>query len=247
MAQIFISYSIKDAEVADRIHQKLVKEGLDVWVDREDLQGGDLWRRQIVEAIASCSAFVIILSPDSVRSNNTRKELDIAEGKNRRIIPVMISKINIPSEMEYQLAGVQVIDLSSNLEAGLDRLIESLGVNKIASAVGSSSATARPVQVQQGSPAAGTIRLFRLNPKDYSSGEAGNYGVWVDDQKVAKLDYGKEISLAVPVGSHRIYVEWMRFKSNVLQFNLGNNQTIELMCGERRGWFLGTLFVEFKD
>ena len=212
------------------------------------MQGGDLWRRQIVEAIANCSAFVIVLSPNSVQSNNARKELDIAEGKSRRIIPLMISKISIPAEMEYQLAGVQIIDLSSNLEAGLNRLIESLGVKKTAPAVGSSSAPSKPVQVPQACPATGTIRLVRLNAKGYSSGEAGNYGVWVDNQKTATLAYGKEISLEVPVGVHQIYVEWMSLiKSNVLPFELGNRQTVKFVCGEKQGVVLGTLFVEFKD
>ena len=235
MAQIFISYSRKDSEVVDRLNQKLAAAGLDVWLDREDMQGGDLWRRQIVEAIANCSAFVIILSPNSVQSNNARKELDIAEEKSRRIIPVMISKISIPAEMEYQLVGVQIIDLSSNLEAGLNRLIESLGVKKAVPPVVSSSAPAKPVQVPQASHATGTIHLVRSNAKDYSGGMAGNYGVWVDNQKAGTLAYGKEISLAVPTGIHQIYVEWMWIKSNVLQFNLGNNRTVKLVCGEKKG------------
>jgi formylglycine-generating enzyme required for sulfatase activity len=130
MAKIFISYSRKDSAIVDNIHNKLSASGFDIWLDRENMQGGDLWRRQIVDAISTCLAFVIVLSPNSIQSNNVRKELALAEGKGRRIIPVMIIKTGIPAEMEYQLAGVQIIDLSNNWETGLNRLIESLGKQK---------------------------------------------------------------------------------------------------------------------
>ena len=94
------------------------------------MQGGDLWKRQIVEAISTCLAFVIVLSPNSIQSNNVRKELDLADSNGRRVIPVMISKTDIPSVMQYQLAGLQIIDLSDSREKGLTLIIQSLNRDK---------------------------------------------------------------------------------------------------------------------
>lgn len=182
MAQIFISYSRKDTKIVDSIHKKLSESGFDIWLDSEDVQGGDLWRRQIVEGISSCLAFVIVLSPNSVQSNNVRKELDIAEGKGRKIYPVMISTVSIPSEMEYQLAGVQIVDLVTNMENGLNRLVESLSIAKTPK-----PSMSRPVKSKQSKTSTGTIRLIRLNPKGYVSGKAGNYGVWVDNKKAGAI------------------------------------------------------------
>jgi hypothetical protein len=89
MGKIFISYSRKDKGFVDGLVQDLGENGFEVWIDREDIVGGERWRAQIVEAIRSCDAFLIILSPQSVASDNIAKELALAEKNKRRIIPVV--------------------------------------------------------------------------------------------------------------------------------------------------------------
>ena len=51
MGHLFISYSRRDTKVVDRLVRKLEIVGHDVWLDREDIQGGALWRQQIVRGI----------------------------------------------------------------------------------------------------------------------------------------------------------------------------------------------------
>jgi len=133
MAQVFISYSRRDITIVDNIINHLQNAGIDVWVDRSGIQAGELWRSQIVEAIAKASAFVLILSPNSIQSDNVRKELDLAESEKRRILPVLISHVELPPTMRYQLAGVQMIDMAPSFSAGIGRLIEALGMIKPAS------------------------------------------------------------------------------------------------------------------
>ena len=80
MSHVFISYSRRGSEAVDQIVTRLEAENFTVWIDREDIHGGDLWREAIVEAVDNAYAFVLMLSPASGASDNVRKEVDLAEG-----------------------------------------------------------------------------------------------------------------------------------------------------------------------
>jgi formylglycine-generating enzyme required for sulfatase activity len=124
--QIFISYSRKDAEKVDDLITRLEADGYSVWVDREGIRGGDQWRQKIVKAIDNCQTFLCVLTPNSVISNNVRKELDIAEESKIPIIPVLLQDIVLPTDMRYQLAGLQKLDLSKDFDSGFVQLVQSL-------------------------------------------------------------------------------------------------------------------------
>ena len=126
MANIFLSYARHDSDIVDSLVRDLEAEGHQVWLDREAIKGGDQWRRQIVNAIEGADVFLVVLSPNSTQSDNVRKELDLAEGENLQIMPVVIDFADIPPEMKYQLAGLQRIDLSYNYKQGFSKLLDAL-------------------------------------------------------------------------------------------------------------------------
>ncbi len=107
MPEVFISYSRKDAEFALKLTADLERRGIQVWIDQGDIVAGDAWRKQIVEGIQSCRVFLVILSPRSATSENVVKELSIAESGHKKIVPILYQPVEIPKEMEYQLAGLQ--------------------------------------------------------------------------------------------------------------------------------------------
>ena len=126
MGHLFISYSRRDTDVVNQLVNQLETAGYETWIDLEGIRGGDQWRRQIVEAVESADVFILALSKDSVTSINVRKELDLAEGKGLRVIPVEIKSVAIPAELKYQLVGLQRIDLVSDFDAGFVKLLEAL-------------------------------------------------------------------------------------------------------------------------
>ncbi len=127
MGQIFISYSRQDKGFVDQLVQDLKQNNFEIWIDREDIVGGERWRAQIVEAIRSCEAFLLILSPRSVGSDNISKELSLAEKNKRRIIPVIYQDCEIPAQMDYQLAELQQVSLVENYSRGLQQLVKAMG------------------------------------------------------------------------------------------------------------------------
>jgi hypothetical protein len=127
MGHVFICYSRKDLTTVKQLVSELEKNGRTAWIDLEGIKSGELWPPQIVTAIKTCDAFLLVLSPNSATSDNVYRELNLAMQEKRRIVPVLIKPVPIPDQMQYPLAGVQRVDLSKNFDAGLGRLWEALG------------------------------------------------------------------------------------------------------------------------
>src|SRR5262249_24896454 len=116
-----------DRDFAVRLNNCLKDQGINVWVDTQEIQGGDAWRAAIVRAITDCDAFLVILSPQCVASKNVVKELSLASDKNRRIVPLICEPCDIPDDMQYQLAELQRIDFCElGFDAALQRLVHTL-------------------------------------------------------------------------------------------------------------------------
>jgi TolB-like protein/cytochrome c-type biogenesis protein CcmH/NrfG len=62
---VFISYASQDAEAAKRICDALRAAGLEVWFDKSELRGGDVWDRQIRQQIHDCRLFMPIVSANT--------------------------------------------------------------------------------------------------------------------------------------------------------------------------------------
>ena len=59
---VFLSYASGDFEAVEKIKATLESAGVDVWFDREELQGGDAWDAKIRRNIQRCSLFVPVIS-----------------------------------------------------------------------------------------------------------------------------------------------------------------------------------------
>lgn len=114
MAKIFISYSRKDTDQVDFLIKLLESANHDVWVDTQDIRAGSQWQTSIVQGIVESDFFIIALSKNSAKSDNVRRELVIAVNHKKEIIPVCIQEVELPPEMQYQLAGIQRINFDKD-------------------------------------------------------------------------------------------------------------------------------------
>jgi len=127
MGQVFFSYSRKDSEIVDRFVAAIENEGMNAWVDRDDIRASKSWRQEIVEAIDVCDAFVFIMSPNSVVSTNVQKEIILAQDSNRPLYVVMLEAVRLPAEIRYQLAGLQFINYELlGFEKAAEQLVKAL-------------------------------------------------------------------------------------------------------------------------
>ncbi|MBI1804729.1 MAG: toll/interleukin-1 receptor domain-containing protein [Ignavibacteriae bacterium] len=80
----FISYSSKDQEIAQRIHNDLQSKGVRCWFAPEDLKIGDKFRIRIDESIRLHDKLLLILSKHSVSSDWVEKEVETAMERERK-------------------------------------------------------------------------------------------------------------------------------------------------------------------
>ncbi len=127
MADIFISYARQDAAIVRRLHEALARQNRDVWVDLEDIPPTAAWLEEIRTAIESADSFLFIISPDSIRSEVCRLELEHAVTHRKRLIPILHRETGhqaVPPE----LAALNWIFLRDEDDFGqsLQRLVEAI-------------------------------------------------------------------------------------------------------------------------
>ena len=124
MTQVFISYSRKDIKFASRLAGDLEKAGFDVWWDVSDLKGGDDWVRFIPAAIEARQYFVILLSPNSIKSEWVEKEYSYAIRHRKKIVPAMIKYCIVP----FALHTINYVDfINVDYATGVNNLLDALG------------------------------------------------------------------------------------------------------------------------
>ncbi len=105
---IFVSYSRKSRIVVETLAIDLEALGYEVWFDR-DLAGGQDWWEEILRSIRRCQLFLYALTPESIESYPCKLEYEYAIALNKRILPVMLTDIDI-SSLSFSLQKLQIID-----------------------------------------------------------------------------------------------------------------------------------------
>jgi TIR domain len=119
MADVFISFSSKDAEPVGRIHSRLMESGFEVWWMRS-LSPGESAIRTVSRELVAATNVVVAWSRHAEESPYVEGEIMYAFGQ-RKLLPVRIEKWNWPPF----LSSVQYIDLTPlDDEAEAWRLIE---------------------------------------------------------------------------------------------------------------------------
>ncbi|NUO78725.1 toll/interleukin-1 receptor domain-containing protein [candidate division KSB1 bacterium] len=93
---LFLSYAREDAAFALRLAKDLRAAGVSIWIDQLDIPTGARWDRAVQHALEKCVRFLIILSPDSVASENVQDELALALDENKIIVPVLHRECKTP-------------------------------------------------------------------------------------------------------------------------------------------------------
>lgn len=123
---VFISYSHNDPVVLETI-KLLQAHKYRVWFDN-GIHSGETWSETIVKKIQSCSAFVVFLSRNSVKSRNVISEVSIAFKREEiKLIPIWIGEaVEASGNMEYFLNFTQAAFQDSKEEHTAEELFVEL-------------------------------------------------------------------------------------------------------------------------
>jgi hypothetical protein len=127
VARVFVSFASPDHEWAARLHDWLVADGHEVFLDRDLQDGiavGEVWKQRLYERLRWADALVCVMTAAYRRSTWCAAEITAAQLRGSRLLPVLVE----PDATHPLLAAedCQRADLTQDLEAGRARLGEAL-------------------------------------------------------------------------------------------------------------------------
>jgi TIR domain len=125
MREVFLSHSSHDHEIARKLREILIAHGVPVWFSPHHIRGAQQWQEEIGAALARCEWFMVLLTPDSVKSMWVERELGYALTEPRykkRIIPLLFKRCNY-RELSWTLPQFQMIDFTKDYWQACDQLL----------------------------------------------------------------------------------------------------------------------------
>lgn len=120
---IFFSYSNKDEAFVTKLKADLNNNGINTWVDVEQISPGSMWQDEIKNAIQNAKIVLVILSENYYNSKWVSIELALSGDK--MIIPIKIDDA-IYDKVPSNILNRQWIDFHSNYQDGLISLLENI-------------------------------------------------------------------------------------------------------------------------
>jgi hypothetical protein len=131
-AKVFICYAREDINMAKKLYADLKHNGIDVWLDIENLLPGENWKQKISDAIRQSSYIMALISSHSISKKGfVQKELRLALDILDELPPSEIFLIPVRLEenvniLDERLASLQWLDLFRSYEDGLKTILRVL-------------------------------------------------------------------------------------------------------------------------
>ncbi len=120
---VFISYSTKDADMANLVHSYLEGNGINCWIASRNIEGGESFAVQIVDAINDCAVFVVIASAHSNDSGHVSNEISLAFSAKKKIIPIRLQDYVLSKSNMYFLQQAQWVNVFDNINESLKHVL----------------------------------------------------------------------------------------------------------------------------
>lgn len=126
----FLSHSDRDRAFVSRLARVLDVHGVRVWYSRTKIAAAQEWHDEIGKGLAQCNWFVIVLTPASVGSRWTKRELMFALQQKRyekRILPILLKPCR-PDRLSWTLDSFQMVDFRKSFDEGAEALLRTWGI-----------------------------------------------------------------------------------------------------------------------
>ena len=128
--EVFLSHCHRDRALVRRISGVLRGHGIPVWYSEHNILGARQWHDEIGLALGRCDWFILVLSPNAVRSKWVKRELLYALRDDRyegRIVPLLRTPCDY-SRLSWTLGSFRMLDFTGELGAGCRNLLRIWGV-----------------------------------------------------------------------------------------------------------------------
>ena len=126
--KVFLCHDADDKPAVRELYARLRQDGIDPWLDEEDLLPGQLWQDEIPKAVRAADAVIVCMSQTSVaKEGYVQEEIELALSAARRkpegtifLIPLQLEDCDVPE----RLRRWQWVNLTH--ERGYDKLRRAL-------------------------------------------------------------------------------------------------------------------------
>ena len=129
--KVFISHSSRDRTFVVRIAEVLQQHRITYWYSGTDIVGAQQWHDEIGRALHRCNWFLLVLTPEAIRSEWVKRELFFALNESRyrkRIVPLLCKRCKY-SQLSWTLPALELVDFTAGFEAGCNQLLRVWKVN----------------------------------------------------------------------------------------------------------------------
>lgn len=128
--EVFLSHSSKDRKFANALTEVLRHHSVPVWFSKTNVKGAQQWHDEIGAALKRCDWFLLILSPNSVKSMWVKRELLFALQQNHyenRIIPLLLRPCD-HERLSWTLSLFEFVDFTGVHDDGCRELLRIWGI-----------------------------------------------------------------------------------------------------------------------
>jgi TIR domain len=115
LPRLFICHSSKDNIHAIAFQRWLISKGWaeeDVFIDLYGIGAGERWRETLVKANVACETLLYLASPESLASEECKREVRRAEDDRKEIIVAILRDVKIDDPRFAPFFDRQIMDLS---------------------------------------------------------------------------------------------------------------------------------------
>jgi hypothetical protein len=109
MNDTFLSYASVEYDKARILGEYLQSEGFQVWMDKKDIMGQSGWRAVITSAIEESKSLIVIISKNSVISEDVETEVVLAADQKIPILFIYFEDAELSQTLKYVSAGKQFL------------------------------------------------------------------------------------------------------------------------------------------
>jgi len=108
--EVFISYSQPDRDCAFELVARLEGQGINCWIAPRDIAPSADWAAEIMDAISSARAMILVFSANSNQSPQVRREVERAVHKQLSVLPFRIEDVPPSKSLEFFLSAQHWMD-----------------------------------------------------------------------------------------------------------------------------------------
>lgn len=105
---IFVSYAHRDSGLVFPVLEELDRRGYRIWYD-DGIAPGSEWPENIAQHLNNCALTMAFVSPNSIASDNCRREVTFALSKKKAFLAVILEPTTMSLGMEMQLSAQQCV------------------------------------------------------------------------------------------------------------------------------------------